>query len=627
MNDSDPAGRARHTSAPGKPIETPWGSSARLRERRLRPGPGASPEDVARNQRARLFAAMVASVAERGYAGTRLSDLVELSGVARKSFYALFADKEQCFVEAVKIIVAAVIETTTRPTGSWDEQVRTAASTFAELVVAQPAAARMCLSETYVVGPAALAPVEEAIARFEAHALTVARAAGMEGDDLPAMIAGHVGGLMEIARGRLRLGRESELPRLVADFADLALSYRPPERPLRPTRRPPAFGPAPETVEPHGHVERVMRAFASVVAERGYGATTIELVLKRASMSPTTFYANFAGKEDVLFATIESAGLQLLAAILPTFHRNPEWTHGVRAAYGDFFGFLAARPSLARLLLVEVYGAGPDALERRAEALRPLGVLLAEGRARGERLPPVAMEVIAGAVFNLAYRQIHDLGSASLPALAPLCTYLTLAPLIGAEEAATVAGGDGRARETSTAVEERLRLSRVGLLLSGHKATAEMIARDLDVPAETVRNLVDDLEQAGLVVAIEEADGDSTEVFYHSNTDFIDDDHWELMSLPERQAISRQVVNLTEAEIDQAIEVGTFDARVDRHLSRTPLVVDEQGWRDLMAIHYRAYYAAIEVQAESAERLQRSGRRGIPGSSVQALFEVPEPPY
>jgi len=96
--------------------------------------------------------------------------------VTRNSFYALFADKEQCFVEAVQTLVAAAIRTTTRPSGDWEELVREGAATFAELVAAHPAAARMCLTETYVAGPAALAPLEEAATPWRGHGTRASRA-------------------------------------------------------------------------------------------------------------------------------------------------------------------------------------------------------------------------------------------------------------------------------------------------------------------------------------------------------------------------------------------------------------------------------------------------------------------
>lgn len=153
-----------------------------------------------------------------------------------------------------------------------------------------------------------------------------------------------------------------------------------------------------------------------------------------------------------------------------------------------------------------------------------------------------------------------------LPVLAPACTYLTLAPFIDAEEACAAANGDGRARDTSAeAQEDRLLMSRVGQHLYERKASAEHLAREVGEPLERVREQIANLEEAGLVVTIEEEGEDGeTELFHHANTDFVDDDRWQLMSLAERQAASRQVASLVAVEIDQAIELGTFDVRVDR---------------------------------------------------------------
>ena len=57
--------------------------------------------------------------------------------------------------------------------------------------------------------------------------------------------------------------------------------------------------------------------------------------------------------------------------------------------------------------------------------------------------PPIAVEVIAGSLSTLAYRQIRDIGPHSLPALAPICTYIALAPFVGAEEACVVVNREG----------------------------------------------------------------------------------------------------------------------------------------------------------------------------------------
>jgi AcrR family transcriptional regulator len=572
---------------------------------------------------------MVASVAQRGYAATRLSDLAELSGVSLNSFYSLFADKEACFAAASEEILAGTLGAMTRPAASWEDQVRRDAAAFAELVVAQPAAARMCLIEAQAVGPAGLKPLEDALAKFEAETLGAARRVGYQAEELPAMVSALIGALLEIARRRLRSGKEAELPGLVADYVDLALSYRPPPRPLRLSTRPPT--PAPETIEAHDHGERALRSFAVVAAERGYANTTINQVVKRASMSPTTFYANFRDKEDALMAAIDGAGAQMVAAILPAFRRNRDWSHGVRAAMGALFNFLASRPALARLVIVEVYAAGPDAVGRREEALRPLEVLLAGGRARSPAVPAIADEAIVGAIFTLAYKQTRDFGPEGLPALAPICTYLALAPFIGPGEACAAANGDGRRspsvdREAIREVGVNAPLSQVLDVISKNiSISAEMIASETGLPVETVAHYIRELESAGIVEFVEQRSKDGAlEGWYRSNMARFDGEAWNSMPQAQRERISQQIGHVIKGEWDEAVEKGTFDGRVGRHLSRLAFVADEQGWRELLDISDSALDAALEVQAASAKRLEKRSEEGAEGRMVQLLFEMPK---
>ena len=53
-----------------------------------------------------VYSCLSASVSERGYSATTLSNLVEISGVSRRSLYSLFADKEACFQAAIEAILA-----------------------------------------------------------------------------------------------------------------------------------------------------------------------------------------------------------------------------------------------------------------------------------------------------------------------------------------------------------------------------------------------------------------------------------------------------------------------------------------------------------------------------------------
>jgi len=327
------------------------------------------------------------------------------------------------------------------PGGSWEERAGRGMRSFAEMIVAQPAASRLALVEAYTAGPQALVPLEQAMAGFELLTRQVLERSP-ERAEMPAeMVMALMGAQQEIARNRLREGREEELPRLTDELWDLLLSYRPPPEPLRLGSRPPRT--RPETPKPHDHAERALQALADVVAETGYAGATVEAVLRRAQMSATTFYANFAGKDDAMLAAIDSACSQIVAAVMPAYRRAPDWPRGIRAAFGALFNFLASRPALANLAMVEVYAAGLEAMQRRLEAL-PLQELIAAGYELAPETPQITAEGMVGGIYTLTYRRLREGGAEALPALAPICAYITLSPFVGPEEACRVANGDGR---------------------------------------------------------------------------------------------------------------------------------------------------------------------------------------
>src|SRR5581483_4232289 len=75
--------------------------------RRLPHGPsGMGRDEVERNQRSRLYGAMIEAVARNGYERTTVAHVIALAGVSRRAFYELFANKEECFLGAYDVMVA-----------------------------------------------------------------------------------------------------------------------------------------------------------------------------------------------------------------------------------------------------------------------------------------------------------------------------------------------------------------------------------------------------------------------------------------------------------------------------------------------------------------------------------------
>lgn len=63
----------------------------------------------------------------------------------------------------------------------------------------------------------------------------------------------------------------------------------------------------------------------------------------------------------------------------------------------------------------------------------------------------------------------------------------------------------------------------------------------------------------------------------------------------------------------------------DFHLTRTPLVFDEEGLQEALEVHEKARLEILEIEARSAARLVKSGEQGTHVSSSQGLFKMPDP--
>ncbi len=435
---------------PGQ-MRTPWGNADELRERMLRPGPGIPREDVARSQRERLFAATVACIADKGYEATVVADLLELSGVSRSAFYEHFHDKEDCLLATFDAIVAMATERFEEEldkNGNGDERGRNALDVLLEAIVRQPAAARLCFSDVYTVGERGRLTVERAMQRFAVlvgDMIEELRGGGA----LPAdLVLGLLGGAQSIVQSHLRSGDAGES--LLAhgdDLWDWALSYEPPGTPLRMAgRRSRPVEAHPPPFVAYSQAERIIRALAASAGERGYPAVTIAEIAARASVSQATFYSHFADKHAALVAALDSAGSQMLGFVMPAARRAADWENGVRAAIGALCAFYASEPNLARLVAVETYAAGPAALDQRDRANADIRALLKPGLEVAPRVKPIVADAALGAVWTLLYAQIVNEGPQALPQIAPLATYMVLAPFLGPEKALKVSNGDGRAR-------------------------------------------------------------------------------------------------------------------------------------------------------------------------------------
>jgi DNA-binding transcriptional ArsR family regulator len=103
---------------------------------------------------------------------------------------------------------------------------------------------------------------------------------------------------------------------------------------------------------------------------------------------------------------------------------------------------------------------------------------------------------------------------------------------------------------------------------------------------------------------------------------FFSDSDWKRLPRSGRQAVADVGLQLIWEDVSQAIEAGMFERRPDLHLSRTPLVVDEQGWGELKDALTGVLADAERIVKQSSDRLAKSGDSGIPTRLVVMYFEA-----
>jgi AcrR family transcriptional regulator len=191
---------------------------------RIRPRSGLSRAEVVANQRSRIFDGLAAAVAYHGYEDTKITAIVELSGVSRATFYEHFQGKEPCFTAAYDDGVerlAAIVEEAVEGEREWAARLSAGLTAGLDFLAANPSLAHLLLVESL----AAARPI-----RLE-HERTLdrlAEALSPPATELPGGVAAPeetgrllAGGLASHLSGCVLAGEAESLP----ESHDLLLQY------------------------------------------------------------------------------------------------------------------------------------------------------------------------------------------------------------------------------------------------------------------------------------------------------------------------------------------------------------------------------------------------------------------
>src|SRR5215211_1456898 len=156
-------------------------------------------------------------------------------------------------------------------------------------------------------------------------------------------------------------------------------------------------------------------------------------------------------------------------------------------------------------------------------------------------------------------------------------------------------------------------------------------------PAEMARELDEDLSNVSYhtkqLVELDCAELVSTrpvrgalEHFYRATErSLIDKEEWDDLDPMMAESLIHEMMQKALDDFVAAAQARTIINEGAFHLTRTPLVLDQEGLKEALEAHERAREELLEIASRSTERMLESGEKGINVSSSQACFKMPNP--
>jgi predicted ArsR family transcriptional regulator len=164
------------------------------------------------------------------------------------------------------------------------------------------------------------------------------------------------------------------------------------------------------------------------------------------------------------------------------------------------------------------------------------------------------------------------------------------------------------------------------IILNEKVASPNMLAQQLDQSLNLVAYHVRVLEKYDCIELVDTKQRrGATEHFYRATRrQFLTDSEWSRLPESLRPGLSGAMLKSAFDDIEDALDKETFDELDDRHLSRTPMVVDRKGWEDAADLLADSLDRLLEIQAEANERIA-NGEESMLSKVIMLHFKSPDP--
>ena len=183
---------------------------------------------------------------------------------------------------------------------------------------------------------------------------------------------------------------------------------------------------------------------------------------------------------------------------------------------------------------------------------------------------------------------------------------------------------EGITQQLAKALAHPLRV-RILTSLNRGISSPNQLAQELEEPLGNVSYHVKTLLEYDCVELVKtEPRRGAVEHFYRATERaFFSDADWAKIPASARKGIDGVILEAIGKDATAAMLEGTIDSRTDTHISRTPLVLDDAGWKELSKLLSETLEGSMKIAEESASRLAKDKADGIPATLALLHFEVP----
>jgi predicted ArsR family transcriptional regulator len=166
-------------------------------------------------------------------------------------------------------------------------------------------------------------------------------------------------------------------------------------------------------------------------------------------------------------------------------------------------------------------------------------------------------------------------------------------------------------------------------VLVERSASPREIAAEIGEPLNNVTYHVNQLLKLGCIEPdrTEPAGGGRVlEHFYRATRHtYFDGDAWDDLAPKAKIGVINTVMRIISEDIGKAMAHGTFYARDDIHVSRSPMALDEEGWQEVADLLKQTTSEMMEIESRVAERCDDGDPPAIRAKVEILAFTSPPP--